>query len=339
MPENRPEIRHNWTVDEAAELLGLPFLDLAHRAQSVHRITQPANRVQLCTLSNIKSGGCPEDCAYCPQSARYATGVQAERLLPLETVLEQASCAAARGASRFCMGAAWRQVRDNADFDAVLDMVRGVSDLGLEVCATLGMVDDAQAIKLEAAGLTAYNHNIDTSPEYYDHVIGTRDFDDRIKTLEAVRQAGLSVCSGGIVGMGETVRDRAGMLVTLANLPSHPESVPINSLVAVDGTPLEDAEPIDSFDFLRTIAAARVMMPESRIRLAAGRSTLSREGQAMAFLCGANSIFYGDRLLTTDNPEWSADQALLETLGMRALGARPRRQEPLKSRCEPQPSA
>jgi biotin synthase len=339
MTENRPEIRHDWTVDEALELFGLPFLDLAHRAQSVHRLSQPANRVQLCTLSNIKTGGCPEDCAYCPQAARYDTGVEAGRLLPLDTVLHQASCAAEHGATRFCMGAAWRQVRDNADFDAVLDMVRGVADLGLEVCATLGMVDGAQARQLEAAGLTAYNHNIDTSPEYYERVIGTRVFDDRMKTLEAVRQAGLRVCSGGIVGMGETLRDRAGMLMTLANLAAHPESVPINSLVAVDGTPLEDVDPIDSFDFLRTIAVARLMMPASRIRLAAGRSSLSREGQAMAFMCGANSIFYGDRLLTTTNPEWSADQALFKTLGIEPLAARPRRPAAQKSACEPQPNA
>ncbi len=317
-------LRHDWTVDEALALLELPFMELCHQAHTMHRAHQPANKVQLCTLSNIKSGGCPEDCAYCPQSARYATGLGADGLLPLETVLEQAQCAKDNGASRFCMGAAWRQVRDNKDFERTLDMVRGVSDLGLEVCATLGMVNSAQAKRLEEAGLTAYNHNIDTSPEYYERIISTRQFQNRLDTLEHIRDAGLRVCSGGIVGMGETLRDRAGMLVTLANLPEHPESVPINSLVSEDGTPLEDKEPVDSFDFLRTIAVARLMMPQARIRLAAGRSTLSREGQALAFMCGANSIFYGDRLLTTDNPEVAADRALFETLGIEPLEGRPR---------------
>ena len=317
-------IRHDWTVEEALALFELPFMELCHQAQTMHRAHHPADKVQLCTLSNIKSGGCPEDCAYCPQSARYATGLDAEALLPLETVLEQARCAKENGASRFCMGAAWRKVRDNKDFDRTLEMVSAVSDLGLEVCATLGMVTDAQARRLEAAGLTAYNHNIDTSPEHYERVISTRLFEDRMETLEAVRNAGLSVCSGGIVGMGETLRDRAGMLATLANLPEHPESVPINSLVAVEGTPLEDQEPVDSFDFLRTIAVARLMMPQARIRLAAGRRSLSREGQALAFMCGANSIFYGDRLLTTDNPDVAADRELFATLGITPLEGQPR---------------
>ena len=310
-------IRHDWTVDEVHTLFELPFMDLCHQAQTMHRSHHPANKVQLCTLSNIKSGGCPEDCAYCPQSARYATGLAAERLLPIDTVLEQARCAKANGASRFCMGAAWRKVRDNKDFERTLEMVSAVSDLGLEVCATLGMVTDAQARRLEEAGLTAYNHNIDTSPEHYERVISTRLFQDRMQTLEAVRNAGLSVCSGGIVGMGETLRDRASMLATLANLPEHPESVPINSLVAVEGTPLEDQDPVDSFDFLRTIAVARLVMPKARIRLAAGRRSLSREGQALAFMCGANSIFYGDQLLTTSNPAHLKDLALLEKLGMK----------------------
>jgi biotin synthase len=317
-------IRHDWTVDEALALLELPFMDLCHQAQTMHRSHHPANKVQLCTLSNIKSGGCPEDCAYCPQSARYATGLDAEGLLPLDTVLEQARCAKANGASRFCMGAAWRKVRDNKDFDRTLEMVSAVSDLGLEVCATLGMVTDAQAQRLEEAGLTAYNHNIDTSPEYYERVISTRAFEDRMETLQAVRDAGLSVCSGGIVGMGETLRDRAGMLITLANLPQHPESVPINSLVAVEGTPLEDQTPVDSFEFLKTIAVARLLMPKARIRLAAGRRSLSREGQALAFMCGANSIFYGDRLLTTENPEFAADKELFSVLGIEPLEAQPR---------------
>jgi len=317
-------IRHDWTVDEALALLESPFMDLCHQAQTMHRSHHPANKVQLCTLSNIKSGGCPEDCAYCPQSARYATGLDAEGLLPLETVLEQARCAKSNGASRFCMGAAWRKVRDNKDFDRTLEMVSAVSDLGLEVCATLGMVTDAQAQRLEEAGLTAYNHNIDTSPEYYERVISTRAFEDRMETLQAVRDAGLSVCSGGIVGMGETLRDRAGMLVTLANLPQHPESVPINSLVAVEGTPLEDQTPVDSFEFLKTIAVARLLMPKARIRLAAGRRSLSREGQALAFMCGANSIFYGDRLLTTENPEFAADKELFSVLGIEPLEAQPR---------------
>ena len=317
-------IRHDWTVDEVHALLELPFMDLCHQAQTMHRSHHPANKVQLCTLSNIKSGGCPEDCAYCPQSARYATGLAAERLLPIDTVLEQARCAKANGASRFCMGAAWRKVRDNKDFERTLEMVSAVSDLGLEVCATLGMVTDAQARRLEEAGLTAYNHNIDTSPEHYERVISTRLFEDRMQTLEAVRNAGLSVCSGGIVGMGETLRDRASMLATLANLPEHPESIPINSLVAVEGTPLEDQEPVDSFDFLRTIAVARLVMPKARIRLAAGRRSLSREGQALAFMCGANSIFYGDKLLTTDNPDVTADRELFRTLGIEPLAGQPR---------------
>jgi biotin synthase len=317
-------IRHDWTVDEALVLFETPFMDLSHQAQTMHRAHHPPNKVQLCTLSNIKSGGCPEDCAYCPQSARYATGLEAEGLLPLETVLDQARAAKDNGASRFCMGAAWRKVRDNKDFDRTLEMVSAVSELGLEVCATLGMVNGEQAQRLEEACLTAYNHNVDTSPEYYERIISTRRFEDRIDTLKAVRQAGLRVCSGGIVGMGETLRDRAGMLVTLANLPEHPESVPINSLVAVDGTPLEDKDPIDSFDFLRSIAVARIMMPAARIRLAAGRRSLSREGQALAFLCGANSVFYGDRLLTTDNPDVAADRALFETLGIEPLMGRPR---------------
>jgi biotin synthase len=322
-------IRHDWTVDEALALFELPFMDLCQQAQGLHRAHHPANRVQLCTLSNIKSGGCPEDCAYCPQSARYATGTEAEALLPVETVLEQAQIAQQNGASRFCMGAAWRKVRDNKDFDKTLDMVRQVSALGLEVCATFGMITDHQAQRLEEAGLTAYNHNIDTSPEYYERVISTRLFEQRLETLEAVRKAGLRVCSGGIVGMGETLRDRAGMLVTLANLQAHPESVPINSLVAIEGTPLEEQEPVDSFEFLRMIGVARLMMPASRIRLAAGRQSLSREGQALAFLCGANSIFYGDRLLITDNPDVAADRALFETLGIEPLQARPRSRKAL----------
>ena len=278
-------IRHDWTVVETLALFELPFMDLCHQAQGVHRAHHRPNAVQLCTLANIKTGGCPEDCDYCPQAARYNTGVEAEGLLPVDEVVAQARIAKENGASRFCMGAAWRQVRDNKDFDRTLEMVTAVGDLGLEVCATFGMLTAAQAQRLEAAGLTAYNHNVDTSAEFYGEIIGTREIEQRLTTLDHVRSAGLRVCSGGIIGMGESLRDRAAMLVLLANLPEHPESVPINSLVPIAGTPLADQEPVDSFEFLRAIAVARLLMPAARIRLAAGRRSLSREGQALALFC------------------------------------------------------
>ncbi|MCB9765581.1 MAG: biotin synthase BioB [Alphaproteobacteria bacterium] len=318
-----PDVRHDWTLDEVEALFALPFHELAWRAQSLHRRHHDPGRVQLCTLSNIKRGGCPEDCGYCPQAARYHTGVKGEPLLALDAVVDQARRAREAGASRFCMGAAWRQVRDGAAFDRVLEMVREVNALGLEVCVTLGMLTDEQARRLREAGLTAYNHNIDTSPGYYGEVITTRRFEDRLGTLRSVRAAGITVCSGGIVGMGEGVLDRAHMLQVLANLDPHPESVPINQLVRAPGTPLADQEPIDPLDFLRTIAVARILMPKAMVRLAAGRLSLSRESRVLAYLLGANSIFYGEELLTTPNPTADEDRALFMDLGLAPLQPRP----------------
>ena len=319
----KPTIRYDWSVEEVEALFALPFHELSFRAQEAHRAFQPLGKIQLCTLSNIKSGGCPEDCAYCPQSARYNTGLAAERLIDREVVLEQATLAKDQGSTRFCMGAAWREVRDNKDFDEVVEMVRDVGGMGLEVCCTLGMLNAKQAQRLAEAGLTAYNHNIDTSPEHYAEIISTRGFADRLQTLENVRNAGIQVCSGGIIGMGEKRWDRARMLQVLANMEPHPESVPINSLVQVEGTPLQDEETVSVWDFLRTLAVARVLMPDSMIRLAAGRTRLSDEAQAMAFQLGANSIFYGEKLLTTGNPEMEKDRALLDKLGLEPLEARP----------------
>jgi biotin synthase len=315
-------LRFDWTIQQVIDLYSMDFMELAFQAQLAHRRYHTPGAVQLCTLSNIKRGGCPEDCSYCPQAARYSTDVDAEKLLDVKTVLHQARCAKDTGASRFCMGAAWRQVKNNQDFEDVLQMVEGVAELGMEVCATLGMVTADQAGRLAKAGLTAYNHNIDTSPEYYADIISTRKFDDRLQTLNHVREAGMTVCCGGIVGLGETRKDRAGMLMTLATMEPHPESVPINQLVAVPGTPLAEQKAIDLFEFLRTIAVARVLMPSSFIRLAAGRRRLSDEGQAMAFLLGANSIFFGDELLTTENPSVQADAHLFERLGLTPLEPR-----------------
>jgi biotin synthase len=275
--------------------------------------------VQISTLLSIKTGGCPEDCAYCPQSVKYDTGVKAEKLMSLEAVLAEARAAKAGGASRFCMGAAWRSPKDR-DLDQVCAMVEGVKALGLETCVTLGMLEAAQAQRLKAAGLDYYNHNLDTSPEYYDEIITTRTYQDRLDTLGAVRDAGIHVCCGGIVGMGEGLDDRIGMIATLASLPVHPESVPINMLVRVEGTPLGDERPLDPFDFVRTIAVARICMPASVVRLSAGREDMSEETQALCFLAGANSIFYGPKLLTTPNPERDRDMALLDKLGMRPMG-------------------
>ena len=313
----RADLRHDWSIDEVEALFGLPFADLMFRAQGLHREYQQANSVQLSTLLSIKTGGCPEDCAYCPQSVRYDTGLERERLLAVEEVRDAAAAAKAAGATRFCMGAAWRSPK-RKDLDVVIDMVREVRALGMESCATLGMLTREQAQELRDAGLDYYNHNIDTSPEFYSQIIKTRDFQERLDTLEAVRGAGLNVCCGGIVGMGETVHDRARMLQTLANLPQHPESVPINQLVPVPGTPLADAAPVDPFDFVRCIAVARVLMPRAHVRLSAGREGMSDELQALAFLAGANSIFYGEKLLTTGNPELERDRRLLSRLGMRA---------------------
>ncbi|MGE0666429.1 MAG: biotin synthase BioB [Sphingomonadales bacterium] len=312
-------IRHDWTLEQIRALFDLPFSDLVFRAQSVHRQHFDPNKVQLSTLLSIKTGGCAEDCAYCPQAARYDTGVDAGKLLPLDEVLEDARRARDAGASRYCMGAAWRAPKDK-DLDKVIDMVRGVRAMGLETCVTLGMLKAEQARRLKGAGLDYYNHNIDTSEEFYGEIITTRCYEDRLETLEHVRDAGLNVCCGGIVGMGESRDDRAGMLMTLANLPKHPESVPINMLVQVAGTPLFGQETLDHFEFVRTIAVARVMMPESFVRLSAGRETMDDATQALCFLAGANSIFYGEKLLTTANPENNRDARLFDRLGIEPLG-------------------
>ena len=311
------EPRHDWTLAEAEALYALPFPELLFQAQQVHRAWHDPTEVQMSTLLSIKTGACPEDCAYCPQSIRFETGLANEALLPLETVVARARAARAAGATRFCMGAAWRSPKPK-DLEKVKAMVSAVHELGLETCATLGMLTGAQARELKGAGLDYYNHNLDTSEDYYREIITTRCYQDRLDTLAAVRAAGLNVCCGGIIGMGESPRDRAQLLVTLAQLPEHPESVPINQLVRVPGTPLADAAPVDPFDFIRTIAVARVMMPRAQVRLSAGRETMSDELQALALLAGANSIFYGEKLLTTGNPDVERDRALLARLGMQA---------------------
>jgi biotin synthase len=308
-------VRHDWTRGEVRALFGLPFPDLMFQAQTVHRMHFDPRAVQISTLLSIKTGGCPEDCAYCPQSASYETGVAAEKLMSRDAVLAQAQAAKGAGASRFCMGAAWRSPKDR-DLDQVCAMVRGVKALGLESCATLGMLTPAQAERLKTAGLDYYNHNLDTSPDYYGSIITTRTYQDRLDTLAHVRDAGIRVCCGGIVGMGESAEDRIGMIATLASLPVHPESVPINMLVRVAGTPLAGGEAIDPIDFVRTIAAARIAMPRSVVRLSAGREDMSEETQALCFLAGANSIFYGPKLLTTPNPAPDRDRHLLDRLGL-----------------------
>jgi biotin synthase len=311
-------IRHDWTRAEVLALLRLPLPELMFRAQSVHRVHFDPAEVQVSTLLSIKTGGCPEDCAYCPQSIHYDTGVKAEKLMRLDAVLAEARAAKAAGASRFCMGAAWRSPKDR-DLDAVCAMVAGVKALGLETCATLGMLTGPQARSLKDAGLDYYNHNLDTSPEYYARIITTRVYQDRLDTLSAVRNAGIHVCCGGIVGMGESIEDRAAMIATLASLPVHPESVPINLLVQVEGTPLATGAVLDPFDFVRTIAAARVTMPASMVRLSAGREDMSDETQALCFLAGANSVFYGPKLLTTPNPGRDRDAQLFAKLGLSAM--------------------
>ncbi len=307
--------RHDWTADDVEAVLALPFNDLIFRAQGVHRRHFDANRVQMSTLLSIKTGGCPEDCAYCPQSAHYETGLEAEKLMAVDAVLAQARAAKESGATRYCMGAAWRSPKDR-DLDTVCAMVEGVKALGLESCVTLGMLDAAQAARLAHAGLDYYNHNLDTSEAFYDEIISTRTYQDRLETLGHVRDAGIAVCCGGIVGMGETRRDRAEMIATLASLPTHPESVPINMLVQVEGTPLAGTEPLDSFEFVRTVAAARIAMPRSVVRLSAGREQMSDEMQALAFLAGANSVFAGPELLTTPNPGREKDATLFARLGI-----------------------
>jgi biotin synthase len=314
------EPRSDWTREEVEALFALPFPELLFRAQVAHRAHFDPLEIQMSTLLSIKTGGCPEDCAYCPQSARYATGVDATPLMPLDDVLAAARAARDAGATRFCMGAAWRSPRDR-DLEPVSAMIAGVKALGMETCVTLGMLSGPQARTLADAGLDYYNHNIDTSPEYYGDVISTRVYADRLTTLEHVRDAGINVCCGGIVGLGENVADRAGMLHTLATMPVHPESVPINLLVRVAGTPLGDSDAVDPLEFVRTIAVARVLMPASMVRLSAGRETMSDETHALCFLAGANSIFFGEKLLTTPNPEHTRDARLFETLGLRAMAA------------------
>jgi biotin synthase len=309
-------LRHDWSREEIEALFALPFNDLLFRAASVHRQHFDPNAVQVSTLLSIKTGACPEDCKYCPQSNRYDTGLEPEKLMEVQKVIEEAKAAKAQGSTRFCMGAAWRSPKKK-DMPYVTAMVRGVKELGLETCMTLGMLTQEQAGELAEAGLDYYNHNLDTSPEFYGEIITTRTYADRLNTLDHVRGAGIKVCSGGIVGMGESVRDRAGLLQQLANLPEHPDSVPINMLVKVEGTPLAEQDNIDSFDFIRTIAVARILMPKSHVRLSAGREAMNEEMHALAYFAGANSIFYGEKLLTTPNPEANKDMQLFDRLGIR----------------------
>jgi biotin synthase len=310
--------RHDWTREELRALFALPFPELLFRAQSIHRMHFDPREVQISTLLSIKTGGCPEDCAYCPQSASYETGVKANKLMDVDAVLADAKAAREAGATRFCMGAAWRSPKDK-DLESVCEMIEGVKALGMESCVTLGMLTGEQAIRLKDAGLDYYNHNIDTSPEYYNEIITTRTYEDRLNTLANVRDAGIHVCCGGIVGMGEELEDRVGMLHTLATLPVHPESVPINMLMQVEGTPVSKGQSLDPLDFVRTIAVARIAMPKSMVRLSAGRENMSEEAQALCFIAGANSIFYGPKLLTTANPKQDQDRQLLAKLGMNPM--------------------
>lgn len=314
------EVRHDWTREAVKSLFALPFPDLMFKAQTVHRMYFDPAEVQISTLLSIKTGGCPEDCGYCSQSAHHDTGLKASKLMEVEKVLAEARAAKAAGATRFCMGAAWRSPKDR-DLETVCAMIEGVKALGMESCVTLGMLSPAQAIRLKQAGLDYYNHNVDTSPEYYDKVITTRTFADRLDTLSNVREAGINVCCGGIVGMGEGEDDRIGMIATLASLPAQPESVPINMLMQVEGTPLGKTQKLDQFDFVRTIAVARITMPRSMVRLSAGREHMSDETQTLCFLAGANSIFYGEKLLTTANPDEAHDLGLLNRLGMTPMAA------------------
>lgn len=310
-------IRNNWSVEEIYEIYNAPLLELVFRAANVHKQYNDTAEVQVCTLLSIKTGGCTEDCAYCPQAARYNTGVNVHALMKKDEVLEYAQKAKDAGSTRFCMGAAWREVRDNRDFDRVLEMVKGVNEMGMEVCCTLGMLTETQAQKLADAGLYAYNHNLDTSSEYYEHIITTRTYDDRLQTLDNVRKAGVSVCCGGIIGLGENHNDRITMLHTLSTMPEHPESVPINALVPVAGTPLEHNHKVDVWDMIRMIATARILMPKAMVRLSAGRTSMSVSEQALCFMAGANSIFAGDKLLTTPNPSFEEDDAMFQLLGLK----------------------
>ena len=313
--------RNDWSVEEVQDIYHLPLLELIYRAATVHRKYNDTAEVQVCTLLSIKTGGCIEACAYCPQAARYNTGVNIKALMAKDEVLDYARKAKEAGSTRFCMGAAWREVRDNRDFDRVLDMVKGVNSLGMEVCCTLGMLTEQQAEKLADAGLYAYNHNLDTSSEYYSEIITTRTYNDRLKTLDNVRNAGVTVCCGGIIGLGETHDDRIKMLHTLSTMPKHPESVPVNALVRVKGTPLENNPKVDIWDMIRMIATARILMPKTMVRLSAGRTEMSVAEQALCFLAGANSIFAGDKLLTTPNPSFEEDNIMFELLGLKAREA------------------
>jgi biotin synthase len=309
-------VRHDWSTSEIQALLELPLMDLLWQAQAVHREANPGYRVQLASLLSVKTGGCEEDCAYCPQSMHNSSDVTGQPELEVEPVLARARAAKEAGAHRFCMGWAWRDIRDGAPFEAMLSMVRGVRELGMEACVTAGMLTDSQAVRLAEAGLTSYNHNLDTSPEHYDRIITTRTYEERLETLARVRKAGISMCCGGIIGMGESLTDRASLLQVLASMNPHPESVPINALVAVEGTPLEEQPAVDPLDLVRMVAVARILMPHSRVRLSAGRETMSREGQVLCLLAGADSIFYGETLLTTGNPDVEADQQLLALAGV-----------------------
>jgi biotin synthase len=310
------EIRTNWSKEEIEQIYYQPILDLIFEGASVHRKYHKPNEIQVCTLLSVKTGGCPEDCAYCPQSVKYQTGLDVHKLMNPQEVIETAKEAKANGSTRFCMGAAWREVRDNKDFDKILEMIQGVNELGLEVCCTLGMVTEEQAIKMKKAGLHAYNHNLDTSKEHYDEIITTRTYEDRLKTLTNIAKANISICCGGIIGMGETHEDRINLIYTLATLPKHPESVPINALVPVEGTPLENQKRVEIWDMLRMIATARIVLPLAKVRLSAGRVNMSMEEQALCFLAGANSIFAGDKLLTTPNNTVDFDQMMFQTLGL-----------------------
>ncbi|MDN3675233.1 biotin synthase BioB [Flavobacterium branchiarum] len=308
--------KHNWTKDEIIAIYNKPMMDLLYEAASIHRVNHDPNVVQVSTLLSIKTGGCPEDCGYCPQAARYHTGVEGNDLMSVSQVKAQALRAKSGGSSRVCMGAAWRNVKDGPEFDQVLEMVRTINKLDMEVCCTLGMITENQAHRLAEAGLYAYNHNLDTSEEYYKEVISTRGFEDRLQTIENVRKTNVTVCSGGIIGMGESVEDRAGMLVALSTLNPQPESVPINALVAVEGTPMEEEKPVEIWEMIRMVATTRIIMPETQVRLSAGRTNMSREGQAMCFFAGANSIFAGDKLLTTPNPDVHEDMKMFDLLGL-----------------------
>lgn len=310
-------IKNNWTFDEIKSIYNKPLLELMYEAATIHRTYNQTGEVQVCTLLSVKTGGCPEDCAYCPQAARYNTGVKVHKLLQYDEVISKANEAKQSGSTRFCMGAAWREVRNNSDFDKVLDMVKGVNQLGLEVCCTMGMLTEEQAEKLKEAGLYAYNHNLDTSEDHYDKIISTRTFDDRLNTIGNVRKAGISVCSGGIIGMGESDDARIGMIYTLATLPEHPESVPVNALVAVEGTPLEDMKRVSVFEMVRMISTVRITMPKTMVRLSAGRLDMPVAEQALCFMAGANSIFAGDKLLTTPNPTFTDDMAMFDLLGLK----------------------